>query len=74
MTDATAAVLALESSGSPGEQALRASEAALRARLVSVTHKIMYLLQARDLWLIEHDKLLARMESNAPVSESKPAS
>lgn len=48
---------------SASEQALRASESALRARIVTVTHEMQYLLLARDLWLMEHEKLLFRLEN-----------
>jgi len=45
------------------ETALCAAESNLRARIVTLTHEIMYLLQARDLFVIEHESLLANIEN-----------
>jgi hypothetical protein len=44
------------------ESALRSSEGVLRAKIVCLTHEIMYLLQARDLFAKEHEQLLRRIE------------
>lgn len=53
----------------PTEQALRASEAVLRARIVSTTHEMMYLLRARELWVQEHTSLLSKLDDLSNTSD-----
>jgi hypothetical protein len=53
---------AVQSIPNATETALRNSEGLLRARIVTITHELMYLLQMRDLLVREHELLLARIE------------
>lgn len=53
------------------EAALRAAEGALRSRIVSITHEIGYLLQARDIWAKEHDKMLTELEDRTSMGGSE---
>jgi hypothetical protein len=50
---------------SASEAALRSAEGLLRGRIVCVTHEIMYLLHARDLFVKEHEILLSRIEDSS---------
>ena len=45
----------------PSESALRSVEGLLRGKLVCIGHELMYLLQARELYLREYEKVLARL-------------
>ena len=47
------------------EAALRSAEGLLRGRIICVTHEIMYLLQARELFVKEHELLLSRIEDRS---------
>ena len=47
------------------EAALRSAEGLLRGRNICVTHEIMYLLQARELFVKEHELLLSHIEDRS---------
>jgi hypothetical protein len=53
---------AVKNCPAPSEVALHSSEASLRARIISLTYEIMYLLKARETWVSEHNKVLAQRE------------
>ena len=49
------------------ESSLRSVEGILRGKLVCLNHELMYLLRARDLYLFEHEQILARLEDRSNI-------